>query len=125
MPFGWTVNPFRGCEMGCHYCYARYTHEFLGHNDPATFERRIYVKLSDRESLRRQLVRAARSGSLVALGAARDVPGLRLSITTKSTLVARDAALLGELATRGELSVNFSIVTVDAALARRLEPRAP
>ena len=146
MPFGWTVNPFRGCEMGCHYCYARYTHEFLGHNDPATFERRIYVKLSDRESLRRQLVRAARSGSLVALGtatdpyqpaegkfevtrrlleAARDVPGVRLSITTKSTLVARDAALLAELAKRGELSVNFSIVTVDATLARRLEPRAP
>jgi DNA repair photolyase len=146
MPFGWTVNPYRGCEMGCRYCYARYTHEFLGWNDPATFERRIYVKLTDRASLVRQFARARKSGLLVALGtatdpyqpaeerfavtrrlleAARDVPGLRLSITTKSALVARDAPLLAELAARGELSVNFSIVTVDAALARRLEPRAP
>ncbi len=132
--------------MGCHYCYARYTHEFLGHNDPATFERRVYVKRTDAGSLRRDLVRASRSGLLVALGtatdpyqpvegrfevtrrlleAAREVPGLRLSITTKSTLVSRDAHLLGELARRGELSVNFSIVTLDGALARTLEPRAP
>jgi len=146
MPFGWTVNPYRGCEMGCRYCYARYTHEFLGHNDPATFERRVYVKRTDPSSLRRDLIRARKSGLLVALGtatdpyqpvegrfevtrrlleAARDVPGLRLSITTKSTLVSRDAHLLGELACRGELSVNFSIVTLDAALARTLEPRAP
>jgi DNA repair photolyase len=146
MPFGWTVNPYRGCEMGCRYCYARYTHEFLGWNDPATFERRIYVKQTDRASLVRQLARARKSGLLVALGtatdpyqpaeggfgvtrrlleAAREVPGLRLSITTKSALVCRDAPLLAELATRGEVSVNFSIVTVDAALARRLEPRAP
>ncbi len=146
MPFGWTVNPYRGCEMGCRYCYARYTHEFLGQNAPETFERRVYVKRTDGAALGRQLVRAARSGLLVALGtatdpyqpaegrfevtrrlleAARAVPGLRLSITTKSSLVARDAALLAELAARAEISVNFSIVTTDAALARRLEPRAP
>ena len=146
MPFGWTANPYRGCEMGCRYCYARYTHEFLGHNDPASFERRVYVKRTDASSLRRDLVRASKSGLLVALGtatdpyqpvegrfevtrrlleAAREVPGLRLSITTKSTLVSRDAHLLGELARRGELSVNFSIVTLDGALARTLEPRAP
>lgn len=146
MPFGWTVNPYRGCEMGCRYCYARYTHEFLGHNDPATFERRIYVKRTDAGSLRRELVRARKSGLLVALGtatdpyqpvegkfevtrrlleAAREVPGLRLSITTKSTLVSRDASLLAELARGSEIAVNFSVVTLDAALARRLEPRAP
>ena len=59
------------------------------------------------------------------LEAARAVPGLRLSITTKSTLIARDAALLAELGRRAEISVNFSVPTVDAALARRLEPRAP
>jgi DNA repair photolyase len=146
MPFGWTANPYRGCEMGCRYCYARYTHEFLGHEDPATFERRVYVKQTDPGSLRRELVSARKSGLLVALGAAtdpyqpvegrfevtrrlleaaREVPGLRLSITTKSTLVSRDAALLAELGARAEISVNFSIVTLDAALARRLEPRAP
>jgi DNA repair photolyase len=146
MPFGWTANPYRGCEMGCHYCYARYTHEFLGQNDPRTFERRIYVKKTDAGSLVAELRRANKSGLLVALGtatdpyqpaegrfevtrrlleAARAVPGLRLSITTKSSLVARDAGLLAELSRRSEISVNFSIVTVDADLARRLEPRAP
>ena len=44
MPFGWTVNPYRGCEVGCRYCYARPTHEYLGHTDPMDFEERIYVK---------------------------------------------------------------------------------
>ena len=49
MPFGWTVNPFRGCEVGCRYCYARPTHEYLGHTDPVDFEERIYVKISRHE----------------------------------------------------------------------------
>ncbi len=43
-PFGWTANPFRGCEIGCRYCYARPTHEYMGHADPGEFEERIYVK---------------------------------------------------------------------------------
>ncbi len=47
MPFGWTVNPFRGCEFGCRYCYARPTHEYLGHSRPEEFEDRIYVKRSN------------------------------------------------------------------------------
>lgn len=146
MPFGWTVNPFRGCQVGCVYCYARYTHEFLGHADPMAFERTIYVKRADAPSLLASLRRARRSGLEVALGtatdpyqpaeakfrvtrqvleAARGVPGLRLSITTKSMLVTRDLDLLGEIARRSRLSVNFSLITLDADLARRLEPRAP
>jgi DNA repair photolyase len=146
MPFGWTVNPYRGCEMGCHYCFARYTHEFLGLNDPTAFERRIYVKDADRSRLVNEFRRARRTGGLVALGtatdpyqpaearfavtrrileAARDVPGLRLSITTKSTLVARDARLLREIAAVSDVTVNLSITTTDPAMARRLEPRAP
>jgi len=146
MPFGWTVNPYRGCEMACHYCFARYTHEFLGLNDPRAFERTIYVKEADRTRLVTELRRARRSGQAVALGtatdpyqpaegtfgvtrrvleAAREVPGLLLSITTKSTLVARDVGLLREIGAASELTVNFSITTIDAALARRLEPRAP
>jgi hypothetical protein len=48
MPFGFTVNPFRGCELGCRYCYARPTHEYLGHGDPEEFEDRIYVKQAGR-----------------------------------------------------------------------------
>ena len=146
MPFGWTVNPYRGCELACRYCFARYTHEFLGLSDPEAFERRIYVKGTERHRLVAELRRARRTGQLVALGtatdpyqpaegkfevtrrileAAREVPGLLLSITTKSTLVARDAGLLQEIATASEVTVNLSVTTVDPALARRLEPRAP
>jgi len=146
MPFGWTVNPYRGCEMACHYCFARYTHEFLGLNDPTAFERKIYVKEVDRARLIAELRRARRSGRVVALGtatdpyqpaeakfevtrrvleAAREVPGLLLSITTKSTLVARDADLLRDIGAASDVTVNLSITTVDPALARRLEPRAP
>src|SRR3989442_11657832 len=72
MPFGWTLNPYRGCEMACKYCFARYTHEFLGENDPVAFERRIYVKLTDRDSLVAELTRARKSALLVALGTATD-----------------------------------------------------
>ena len=132
--------------MACRYCFARYTHEFLGHNESEAFERRIYVKLTDPGSLVAELKRARRSGLLVALGTATDpyqpaeskfevtrrvlegavkVPGVRLSITTKSTLVRRDLVLLQEIAARSEIAVNFSITTLDQALARRLEPRAP
>ncbi len=146
MPFGYTVNPYRGCSTGCVYCYARYTHDFLGHNDPREFERLIYVKRGDAATLRRSLERARRSGLLVALGtvtdpyqagegrfeitrdvlrAARDAPGVRVSITTKGTLVTRDLDLLRAIAERSEISVNFSITTTDLDLARKLEPRAP
>src|SRR5439155_408795 len=62
MPFGWTVNPYRGCEMACRYCFARYTHDFLGLNDPRAFERTIYVKDADRARLLAELRRARRSG---------------------------------------------------------------
>ena len=146
MPFGYTVNPYRGCSTGCLYCYARDTHDFLGHNDPRDFERTIYVKRGDGATLRRSLERARRSGMLVAVGTATDpyqagegcfevtrsvlevvraVPGLRLSITTKGTLVTRDRELLRAIAERSELSVNFAIPPADAGLARMLEPRAP
>lgn len=146
MPFRWTANPYRGCEIGCRYCYARYTHGFLGMTDPDAFERTIYVKEIGRDRLLVELARARRSGLSVALGtatdpyqpaegvfrvtrsvleAARAIPGLRLSITTKSSLVERDLELLRTLAERSDVSVNLSITTVDAALARRLEPRAP
>ena len=146
MPFGWTVNPYRGCEMGCHYCFARYTHEFLGLGDPDAFERTIYVKEIDRRRLLQDFRKARKSGQTVALGtatdpyqpaegrfdvtrrileAAREVPGLRLSITTKSTLVTRDAELFRAIAATSEVTVNLSITTVDPALARRLEPRVP
>ena len=57
MPFTWTINPYRGCEFGCVYCYARYTHEFLELRDPMDFERRIFVKRRAAEVLERTLAR--------------------------------------------------------------------
>ncbi len=146
MPFGWTVNPFRGCEFGCRYCYARPTHEYLGHPDPEEFEDRIYVKRGGTAELMADLKRARDSGQEVAIGTATDpyqpaearfeitrvllevmlgVPGLRLGITTKSTAVTRDLDLLRELARHSDLHVNFSLISLDADLLRVIEPRAP
>src|ERR1700691_1525869 len=57
MPFSWTINPYRGCEFGCQYCYARYTHEFMELRDSVEFEDRIYAKSGIAETLRRELKR--------------------------------------------------------------------
>ncbi|GIU79239.1 MAG: radical SAM protein [Bryobacteraceae bacterium] len=144
MPFHWTVNPYRGCELGCHYCYARYTHEYL-EMDGRAFERLIFVKQFRKDLFEREL-RAVRAGEWIAIGTATDPyqpaerrfgvaravlevlarqAGLRVAVTTKSDLAARDAALLARLAERNELRVNFTMTTLDASLARRLEPGAP
>jgi DNA repair photolyase len=146
MPFGWTVNPFRGCEFGCRYCYARPTHEYLGHADPADFEHRIYVKRAEGDRLIADLKRARDSGQEIAIGAATDpyqpaesrfeitrsvleaivrVPRLRVAITTKSTAVTRDLELLQRIAAGSDLWVNFSVISLDADLLRLIEPRAP
>lgn len=146
LPFGWTVNPFRGCEFGCRYCYARPTHAYLGHDDPAEFETRIYVKRADEGKLASRLKRARESGEEVAIGAVTDpyqpaearfrvtrsvlesvarVPGLRVGITTKSPAITKDIDLLRRIAEAGELMVNVSLTSLDAALLRRIEPRAP
>lgn len=144
VPFTWTINPYRGCEFGCKYCYARYTHEYLGMEDAAEFEEKIYSKERAGEILRNELTRDPRGA--IAIGTAtdpyqpaerifettrgiletlRDFRGLRLSITTKSNLIHRDLDLLREIAQRNQLQVNMSITTLRAELARRLEPRAP
>jgi DNA repair photolyase len=146
MPFRWTINPYRGCEFGCVYCYARYTHEFLELRDPMDFERRIFVKRMAGEVLQRTLSRTPIGADQIALGTATDpyqpaerkfeltrsmlgvfakVGGLNLSITTKSALITRDLDLLVEINRRSRLSVNFSLITLNRRLQRILEPRAP
>ncbi|MSO20155.1 MAG: radical SAM protein [Acidobacteria bacterium] len=144
LPFRWTINPYRGCEFGCKYCYARYTHEFMGLDDPLDFEEKIYSKQDAGEILRRELTRDP-SGE-IAVGTATDpyqpaerlygttrailetlneFRGLRVSITTKSDLVMRDIPLLREFAGENHLRIHLTITTLREDLARLLEPRAP
>ena len=149
MPFRWTVNPYRGCEFGCKYCYARYTHEFMGIEDGELFERRIFAKADAVALLRRDLAkldRSGRGGEGIAIGTSTDPyqpaerrfeitrslleafaegQGRDLSLTTKSDLVARDVELLARIGERNRLSVNVTVTTTDIGLARRLEPYAP
>ncbi len=145
MPFQWTINPYRGCEFGCQYCYARYTHEFLGLEDSRAFEERIFAKANVAALLRRDLPGVDRRDA-IAIGTATDPyqpaerrygrtrailevflqdKGRRLSLTTKSDLILRDIPLLREVARRNVLSVNITITTVHSRLARLLEPGAP
>jgi len=146
LPFDWTINPYRGCELGCAYCYARSTHRFLDLDDPESFETRIFVKRRAAQSLRRQLRRHDLRGQTIALGTAtdpyqpaerhygvtrsllevfRDAEGLTLAITTKSPLVLRDLDLLVELDRRHAVEVHVTLTSVDAQLSRRMERGAP
>jgi DNA repair photolyase len=145
LPFQWTINPYRGCEFACRYCYARYTHEFMELRDSADFEDRIYAKSGIADILRQELGRSKPTGG-IAIGTATDPyqpaerrfkrtraalevfagqSGLSLHITTKSDLVTRDIPLFVEIARRNSFSVNMTITTLDTSLARLLEPRAP
>ena len=145
MPFTWTINPYRGCEFGCRYCYARYTHEFMEMRDGLEFEQKIYVKQHAADLLRQELRRVKLDES-IALGTATDPyqpaerryevtrgileefarhRGFELGIVTKSNLIARDVEVLKEVAHRNRLSVHMTVTTLDANLARILEPRAP
>jgi DNA repair photolyase len=150
MPFCWTINPYRGCEFACKYCYARYTHEFMGIEDVNLFEDRIYAKSHLAPLLRREL-RKIDPREAIAIGTATDPyqpaerrfrrtrsvlevfaqqrsvngSGLRLSITTKSDLVSRDIDLLQQIGAANSLAINMTITTLDRDLARMLEPRAP
>jgi DNA repair photolyase len=144
MPFQWTINPYRGCEFGCQYCYARYTHEFLELREPGAFETRIFVKAWDPAEFRRELRRVP-FGEGIALGTATDPyqpaerryelsrrmleiaageRDLRLYITTKSDVVARDGDLLAAIGQRNIVRVGVTITTLDTGLARLLEPFA-
>ena len=144
MPFRWTVNPYRGCEFACKYCYARYTHEYM-EMEAEDFENRIYAKSAAAQLLRQELARIDRKDA-IAIGTATDPyqpaerrflrtreilevfareKGLHLGLITKSDLVARDIDLLVEISRANVLMVILTITTLDEKLARLLEPRAP
>ena len=142
--FDASVNPYRGCEHGCVYCYARPTHEYLGFSAGLDFETKILVKERAPELLRARLSARSWRPQTVALSGVTDPyqPGERrlgltrrclevlvefrnpVSIVTKSHLVTRDADLLGELASLGAASALVSVTTLDPELARAMEPRA-
>jgi DNA repair photolyase len=145
MPFTWTINPYRGCEFGCRYCYARYTHEFMEMRDGMEFEQKIYVKQHAGGLLRNEL-RRVKPHESIALGTATDPyqpaerryeitrgileefarhRGYELGIVTKSNLIERDLELLQQVAQSNRLSVHVTITTLNTDLARILEPRAP
>jgi DNA repair photolyase len=145
LPFTWTINPYRGCEFGCQYCYARYTHEFMEMRDGAEFEQKIYVKQHTADLLRREL-RRVKPGEPIALGTATDPyqpaerryevtrgileefarhRGFELGIITKSNLIVRDMDLLHAVARNNALSIHVTVTTLNVDLARILEPRAP
>ena len=145
MPFTWTINPYRGCEFGCRYCYARYTHEFMEMRDGMEFEQKIYVKQNAAGLLRHDLHRV-KPDEAIALGTATDPyqpaerryevtreilqefarhRGYELGIITKSNLIVRDLDVLQEVSKTNRLSVHITVTTLDVELARILEPRAP
>ena len=142
LPFRWTLNPYRGCQHACTYCFARGTHEYLGYDSGRDFETRIVVRVNAPQALRADLARASWRRELIAIGTACDpyqqaelkyslthrlLRVLRdfanpATITTKSPHVVRDADVLQALAEVADVSVNFSIATLDEDVWRRTEP---
>jgi DNA repair photolyase len=154
VPFEWTINPYRGCEFGCRYCYARYTHEYM-ELDGSEFEKKIFVKKDAAPLLAYDISHkysyaSENSGGQqpehIAIGTATDPyqpaerehgvtraclvelarrEGLSVSITTKSNQIVRDIDLLRQIAARSTLFLNITVTTLRPRLARLLEPRAP
>jgi DNA repair photolyase len=145
LPFNWTVNAFRGCAHACVYCFARNTHTYLDMNAGRDFEREIVVKVNVPELLRAEVGRPSWKRELVAFGTNTDpyqwaegkyelmppmIEALHeaetpTSILTKSPLVLRDLGALVDLAEVADVSVNFSVPTLDEKIWRETEPHTP
>ena len=144
VPFARSINPYRGCEHGCIYCFARPSHAYLGLSPGLDFESRLFAKPDAPRLLEEELRRPGYQARVIALGtntdayqpAERDLGITRailevmaafshpFSIVTKSALILRDIDILASLARRGLVAVMVSVTTLDDGLARRLEPRA-
>ena len=144
IPFDSSINPYRGCEHGCIYCFARPTHAYLGLSPGLDFESRIFVKEDAATLLRAELSKPGYTCETIALGANTDpyqpierkleitrrvLEVLRefrhpVGIVTKSALVQRDIDILAEMARDRLAMVSVSLTTLDRALARKMEPRA-
>ncbi len=143
IPFRYGINVYRGCEHGCAYCYARPYHEYLGMNAGLDFETKIVVKYDAPELLRAELCRPSWRGELIAMSGVTDCyqpaerrfrltrgcllvceeAGQALGMITKNALIRRDLDVLSRMAARRLVHVFLSITTLDAELARVMEPR--
>ncbi|MFO1209232.1 MAG: PA0069 family radical SAM protein [Amaricoccus sp.] len=144
IPFDRSINPYRGCEHGCIYCFARPTHSFLGLSPGLDFETRLTAKPDAPKVLAAELSRRGYRPATIAIGTNTDpyqpiekkfgimraVLGVLrdfrhpVGILTKSALIERDADLLGEMAALGIAAAGLSVTTLDRRLARAMEPRA-
>jgi DNA repair photolyase len=143
VPFRWSINPYRGCEHGCVYCYARPTHEMLGLNAGLDFETKIFVKLRIADLLREELGQSSWQPEAITISGVTDCyqPAERkfrltracievfqearqpFTIVTKNALVLRDLDLLAPMAEQRLVQVAISVTTLDKELARTMEPR--
>src|SRR5689334_14572356 len=142
--FEQSINPYRGCEHGCIYCFARPTHCYLGHSAGLDFETKLYAKVNAAALLEQELAQPRYAPKVIALGAVTDPyqPIERehrltrsllevldrashpVGIVTKSALVLRDIDVLARLAERDLVKVAISVTTLDRQIARKMEPRA-
>jgi DNA repair photolyase len=145
IPFDRSINPYRGCEHGCIYCFARPTHAFLGLSPGLDFETKLFMKPGAPELLERELSARNYTPRTIAIGTNTDPyqpierrhaimrrilevlerAGHPVGIVTKSNLVTRDIDILSRMARRKLVRVGISVTTLDAKLARIMEPRAP
>jgi DNA repair photolyase len=144
IPFSVSLNPYRGCEHGCIYCFARPTHSYLGLSPGLDFESRIYAKVNAPELLAREMAKKSYVPEPIALGVNTDAwqPVERdfqltrrviqvmsehnqaFAAITKNSLIERDIDLLAPMAEKGLMMAAITITTLDADIARTLEPRA-
>jgi len=144
VPFNVSLNPYRGCEHGCIYCFARPTHSYLGLSPGLDFESRIFAKMNAPDLLLRELARPSYTPQPIAVGVNTDAyqpceRKLRLTrrvlevlhdcehpvaLITKSSLIERDIDLLAAMAAKRQAAAAVTITTLDAGIARTLEPRA-
>jgi DNA repair photolyase len=144
VPFNVSLNPYRGCEHGCIYCFARPSHSYLGLSPGLDFETRLFAKVNAPELLRRELARPSYVPESIAVGVNTDAYqpcerqfGLTrrvlevlnecehpVGLITKSSLIERDIDILGAMAARRQAMASITITTLDPGISRTLEPRA-
>ena len=145
LPFDRSINPYRGCEHGCVYCFARPSHAYLGLSPGLDFETRLIARPEAPKVLRRELAAKAYKVAPMAIGTNTDPyqpiekkheimraclqvlsdAGHPVAIVTKGSLIERDIDILADMAKRGLVRVGISVTTLDARLSRLMEPRAP